>query len=389
LVGLDGVRLGSADLGRAPDPLALGHVCEPRLTKLANGTVLLAYRAGSARLSVDGRVALLRSADGGMSWEWLGTPFPSEWDGRRGDQLLAVLAPTGGDGVVAWLGWMDRSDDRPWRNRETEGRLPLRILQAESADAGRTWGPVREIGLDAVEQAVPQYLLALQDGSLLAGFETFKHYDDPAPWRYQAGVTRSVDGGATWSSPRTAAEVDARGRMWWDPRAAQLPDGRLVQCYHAFDYPAGRDADLHVAWSADAGRSWSAPLPTGLAGQVTSPVPLGAGNLVLLQQRRHAPAGIVAVLAGDDEPFTAGDAVLVYTHETATLGAADGNRPAVEYFDDMDGFTFGHPAAVGLDDGSVLVAYYAGRRGHTAVHLSRLASGPTTCLTDNPRGGPV
>ncbi len=373
LLDTNGARLGLADLGPAPDPLALGHVCEPRLTVLGDGTVLLAYRSGSARLSADGRVGILRSADSGATWAWLGAPFAAEWDGRRGDQLLAALAPTGARGVVAWIGWMDRSDGRPWRNRATEGRLPLRILQATSADAGETWGPVREISLALVEQAVPQYLLALADGGLVAGFETFKHYDDPGPWHYRAGVTRSVDGGSNWSAPTTAAEVNAAGRMWWDPRCAELPDGWLVQYYHGFDYPAGRDADVHVAWSGDAGTTWTEPLSTGACGQVTWPVVLGTGEVVLLQQRRHQPAGLVALATSDGGRLVDADnSMSVYEHDAPTLGAADGSQTAVEYFDDMDGFTFGHPTGARLPDGSVLVAYFAGRRGRTDLHLARL-----------------
>lgn len=380
LLDSDGVRLRSSDLGGPPDPVGLGHVCEPRLAVLGDGAVLLAYRSGSARLSPDGRVGIVRSTDGGQSWQWLGAPFPAEWDGRHGDQLLAVLAPTGGSGVVAWLGWMDRSDDRPWRNRATDGRLPMRILQAESADAGHTWHSVREINLDSVGQAVPQYMLALSGGDLIAGFETFKSYDDTRPWRYQAGVVRSTDRGATWSSPIAAAEVDAAGRMWWDPRATELSDGRLVQCYHAFDYPTCRDADLHLAWSSDAGRTWTEPAPTGLPGQMTWPVVLGHRDLILLQQRRHPPAGIVALATRNGgRAIDQTDQMPIYTHTTPTCGAADGSGSAIQYFDDMDGFTFGHPAAARLVDGSVLVAYYAGRRGHTELRLTR--------LTEESRGG--
>jgi hypothetical protein len=387
LLHTDGGQLQVSDLGCPPEPLGLGHVCEPRLAVLEDGTVLLAYRSGSARLSADGRVGLLRSQDGGASWEWSGAPFPSKWDGRPGDQLLATLTGTHDGRVVAWLGWMDRGDDRPWRNRETEGRLPIRILQAESSDGGASWGAPREVTLPGVEQAVPQYLITLADGTLLAGYETFKHYDDPAPWRYRAGVARSGDGGRTWSST-TAAEVDASGRMWWDPRAAELADGRLVQCYHAFDYPAGRDADLHLGWSDDGGRTWSAPVPTGVPGQVTWPVILGTSTVVYLQQRRHSPAGIVALVAGGgdeaagkaaDEAVAADNSISLYSHDAYTLGAADGSRSAVEYFDDMDGFTFGHPTGVRLPDGAVLEVHYAGDRNGTRLHANR--------LTELTRGG--
>jgi sialidase-1 len=365
------VRLRSEDLAPPPDPIGRGHVCEPRLAALGDGTILLSYRGGSGRLTVDGRVGLLRSGDGGRSWDWLGTPFPSQWAGRDGDQLLALLAPVGARGVLAWVAWMDRGDARPWRNRATEGRLPLRILQAESADGGTTWGTVREISVAPLEQAVPQCMLALADGSILATFETFKHYDDTSPWHYEAGAVRTQDGGQTWSVPTVAAEVDPTGRMWWDPRCVQLADGRLMQYYHAFDYPIGRDADVHVASSADGGQSWTEPAGTGITGQVSWPVLVG-GAQVLVQQRRHTPAGIVALVCEEDGGMQQGSELEVYAHEGLTIGAADGSIPAAAYFDDMDGFTFGHPSAVPLADGSALLAYYVGRRGDTGLRLCRL-----------------
>lgn len=352
-------------------PGSRGHLCEPRLATLADGSILLAYRAGSARLSPDGRVVVRRSADGGHTWSDSGTSFPSGWDGRRGDQLLAALVPAGGSRVLAWIGWMDRDDTRPWRNQDTDGRLPLRILQAESPDGGRSWRAPREIDTAPFGQAVPQAMLRLADGSLVSSVETFKSYDDTGSWQYRAGIIRSADGGGTWPAASLAAEVDARGTMWWDPRMAQLADGRLVQYYHAFDYPAGADLPVHVAWSADGGRTWSAPASTGLRGQSSWPVGLADGRVLLVQQRRHDPAGIVALLSTDSgRTFDEAGAIWLYQHAGETIGAADGSG---DYFADMDGFTFGHPVAVALSGSRVLAAFYAGGRAGTSIHVSTIS----------------
>lgn len=348
-----------------------GHLCEPRLAALADGSILLTYRAGSARLSPGGRVVVRRSADGGHTWTDSGTPFPSDWHGRRGDQLLAALVPVGGSRVLAWIGWMDRDDTRPWRNRDTDGRLPLHILQAESPDGGRSWHAPREIDTAPFVQAVPQAMLRLVDGSLVSSVETFKSYNDAGSWQYRAGIIHSADGGSTWPTASVAAEVDTRGTMWWDPRMAQLADGRLVQYYHAFDYPAGADLTVHVAWSGDCGRTWSAPVSTGLRGQVSWPVGLADGRVLLVQQRRHDPAGIAALLSADGgRTFDEAGAVWLYQHAGETIGAADGSR---DYFADMDGFTFGHPAAVALPGSRVLTAFYAGGRAGSSIHVSTIS----------------
>lgn len=349
-----------------------GHACEPRLAKLGDGRILLAYRAGSARLSSDGRIKLAASRDDGVTWEPLAEPFPGEWRGRRGDQLLAAVAEVGDGCLAAVVGWMDRSDPgRPWRNRDTDGRLPLYMLSSTSDDYGVSWSPVRRVDPAPFDQAVPQAIIRLHSGELLASFETFKHYDEPGPWDYFAGHVCSQDGGRNWGSPKAAAHVDAEGRMWWDPRFAELGDGRIVQYYHGFDYPAGRDLEVFVAWSSDQGASWSKPRPTGLVGQVSWPVPLPGGRLVLFQQRRDLQQ-MTAVLSLDDGQSYPGASVVVYGHDAESLGAADGSTGAVGYFDDMDGFSFGHPTGVALSSTSVLLAYYAGMRGNTSINVVRL-----------------
>lgn len=370
-VTAESVRPGRRATAVVPGSGLRSHLCEPRLAALADGSILLTYRAGSARLSADGRVAVRRSEDGGRTWCDLGTPFSSGWHGHRGDQMLATVVSTGGARVLAWIGWMDRDDTRPWRNRATDGRLPLRILQAESPDGGRSWHPLRQVDTAPFGQAVPQAILRLADGGLVSSVETFKTYDDTGPWHYRAGIIRSADDGATWPAATPAAEVDACGTMWWDPRMAELADGRLVQYYHAFDYPAGADLPVHVAWSGDGGRTWSSPVSTGLRGQASWPLALADGRVLLVQQRRHVPAGIVALLSTDGgRTFNEGDAVWVYQHPGETIGAADGSR---DYFADMDGFTFGHPAAVALSGSRVLVAFYAGRRASTSIQLATIS----------------
>lgn len=324
-------------------------------------------------MSNDGLVRFSRSEDGGRTWTDLGAPFSARWQGIHGDQLLAATASAGGPRVVAWVGWMQRSDASPWRNRRTDGRLPLRILQAESTDGGTSWSSVTEVSVAPYDQAVPQNMVRLSDGSILASFETFKRYDDEDPWHYRAGVARSLDNGATWSTPSVAAEIGRDGLMWWDPRFAQLPSGQLVQYYHAFDYGSGTDQDVHVAWSRDSGAHWSQPVSMGIRGQVTWPVTMRDGRVLALQQRRHDAAGIYALLS-DDGGTTFVDEIMVYRHQGSTIGAADGSTSAVGYFDHMDGFTFGHPTGALLGDGSVLVVYYAGVPGHTSLHLARVSA---------------
>ena len=73
----------SASSTRRRRAMPYGHACEPRIARLADGTILLSHRAGTRRESADGRPHFLRSRDEGRTWEDLGRPF----DDGGGDRL--------------------------------------------------------------------------------------------------------------------------------------------------------------------------------------------------------------------------------------------------------------------------------------------------------------
>lgn len=353
---------------------SMAHACEPRITYLTTGDLLLAHRVGSTRMSDDGTIQLLASSDGGYTWKVYGRPFSKIIDGKNGDQLLAAVGGTPAGRVIAMVCWNDRSDpNKPWRNRATEGRLPLKMLCATSDDAGRNWTSLREIDVSPCKQADPQVICTLSSGEIVATFETFKEYDESGPWHYQAGLVISPDNGTTWLPARIAAEVASDGTMWWDPRVTQLADSRLVQFYHAIHYPTGTDRPIHIAWSEDGGRTWTYPMSTGLEGQHSWPIPLTDGRLLIAVLRRHNPKGIVLFLSEDGgRTFDPASETWVYRHQGFSVGAADGSVSSVEYFDDMDAFTFGQPTGVALPDGDAIVCYFAGTRHRTAIYAVRV-----------------
>ncbi|MCI4354798.1 MAG: glycoside hydrolase, partial [Thermoplasmata archaeon] len=104
----------------APPDDPYGHACEPRIARLADGTILVSHRAGTRRESADGRPHLLRSRDAGRTWEDLGRPFdpPSAagWD-LRGFGLTQLLS---GDVLGVVIG-LDKRLDRPVYNPDGEG----------------------------------------------------------------------------------------------------------------------------------------------------------------------------------------------------------------------------------------------------------------------------
>ena len=359
----------------APPDDPRGHACEPRITRLADGAILLAFRTGTGRATPDGSPRLLRSTDEARSWEDLGTPFRDRPEARGGDLRGCALAPLPDGGVLACIVWLDRTDPaRPIYHPETEGLTTVRNLLARSDDGGRTWSSLDDLE-SGVPQAASQGLLALPDGTLFATFETFKAYDEPGRWVYRGGLVRSTDAGRSWGDVVFSAVMSEAGTMWWDPRIARLPDGTLVQLYYAYEHDRGGESPVHLGRSGDGGRTWSTPVPTTLTGQASFPIAFPGGALLAFTQRRDASQSMVAALSPDGG-HTWGDATTVYQHDAPSApGAAAGQAP-IDYLVSMDRFTFGHPCGVALDDRRALLVWYAGGTQRTAIQGAIVALEP-------------
>lgn len=358
-----------------------GHLCEPRITRLRDGAILLSFRTGRRRSSPDGSPRLLRSHDEGRTWVDLGRPFdallPADpgWDHRA---TSLVELPSGS--LLACLVGLDRSSpDRPEElvyNPDPaayQGMIPIRNLLSRSEDGGRSWSSTWRLEGQTVPNSAVQCLVGLLDGDVLAALETFKRFDEPGPWRYRVDVIRSHDEGVTWGETAAAhmsdPEGDPRHLMAWDPRMARLPGGRLVQLYYTFLNGTGGEGPVHAGWSDDGGRTWALPRPTGLIGQATFPIALSEGRLLGFCQRRDASQSMVAVLSTDGgQTFDTASELVVYEHDRPSAGGHRAGADAATYMNDMTYFTFGHPCGVPLGPDRALLVWYAGDETRTAIH---------------------
>ena len=353
-----------------------GHACEPRITRLRDGGIVLAFRTGTRRESDDGRPHLLTSDDAGSTWTDLGRPLDAL--GEDGLDLRgAALAelPTG-ELLTVVVGF-DKSSGGPVYNPVTEGLVPVRNPIAVSSDRGHSWTRLDDLNGGPVRQTASQGLLVLPDGDVLCTFETFKEYDEPGVWRYLGGVLRSEDGGRSWGECVISAASDPDGdphdTMWWDPRIARLASGELVQFVYAFRHASRTEGPVHAIWSDDDGRTWSPPRSVGIEGQATYPIPLDDGRLVVVQQRRRDEQAIVAHVSDDGgNTFDPRSETAIYRHRSTSAHGADGSLSAFDYLMSMDRFTFGHPCGVATGPDEVLAVWYAGDVTRTAIHAARL-----------------
>ena len=207
----------------------LGH---PSLVLLDDGrTLLCAYPEGHGR----GPIRLRRSSDGGDTWS---APLPVPASFASSQETPTLFRVRAGEGERLLL---------------FSGLYPIRL--APSEDEGRHWSELAPIGPFGGIVAMSS-LLQRDDGECLAFFHDDGRFlrEKGAPGRFEVLVTRSRDGGLTWSEPVTiASRTDAD---LCEPGLVTFPGGRT----HALLLRENsRKHGSFVILSRDAGESWSEP----------------------------------------------------------------------------------------------------------------------------------
>jgi hypothetical protein len=346
----------------------------PAVTPLDDGSLIATYSIGSGKDTEDLDLELRRSADGGRTWSAPVRPFETSFKGRRGSLKAGPITSLGGRQLIIAALWIDRQafPGAPLFNPDTEGCLPMAILVADSADAGTTWSPWRQVAMpdDLGPPSLTTSLLRLRSGRLALSVESNKPYLDRSKWFQRVAYAWSSDAGHTWTEPRTVC-ADPTGRIAnWDQRTGVTPEGDLVAFTWTYDFEAVAYRDITRRISHDEGHTWSEPEDLGFADQASHPAVMPDGRVVLAWVDRFGSRSIRARLsAGPNAPFKPETEVTIYQHP----GIGGTSRQTTgDMLVDMGLWTFGLPYAEALPDGSVLVVYYAGQAGSMGVHWARL-----------------
>ncbi|NUT38267.1 MAG: exo-alpha-sialidase [Hamadaea sp.] len=174
--------------------------------------------------------------------------------------------------------------------RESTGhvRADGRIMLVTSADGGRTWSEPRAV-VDGPHDDRDPKLAVLADGTVLLSYFVLEWHPRPEPFTVHGTyVTRSVDGGRTWTAPESVGAPDLSWAVSHGA-AVELPGGDVLLPLYGRDRAAGPDWDRAlVVRSRDGGATWdpgsAVPLATGETFHFQEPTltVLPGGELVAL-----------------------------------------------------------------------------------------------------------
>ncbi|NUQ65562.1 MAG: exo-alpha-sialidase [Pirellulales bacterium] len=355
-------------------PGASHNLALPSLLHCPDGSVLLAYRAGRTKTSADGTQRLWRSPDAGATWNPVPFPVSRTPAGQPGELRTAALSRIDDGRIGMLLTWIDHPDDAtPIVNPATEGLLPIHIGWLTSADNGSSWSPLQEVHpAPLVQPCGNGPVLRLPDGRLLAAFECYKAFNDPAPWSSRSAVIFSSDEGQRWQQPLVVAADPGHLRFFWDQHVHRLRDGSVVDIMWSDDRRHPEKSEIYLTRSTDSGSTWSRPQSTGIAGQFSTLLELADGRLALIYVARSGDPSIRLRFGRDGgRVWDGADALVVYSQSTDDLAAVK-DRAYGDHLRNMAQWSFGWPTAIELSPGRVFLSYYVAEKDRSSVVLAEL-----------------
>jgi BNR repeat-like domain len=333
-------RAVQADGKPAVTRLIARDVCAwPALTRLRDGTLLIANFNRPSHGRMVGDVDTWASKDGGQTWEKRAPGAPHEPGTQSNRMNVAFGALPNGEVLLLASGWSLKPDEKSPSRLEID--KVLRPWVSRSRDGGKTWTVERETFPELSPGGGTQIpfgpVQAGKNGNLLVPF--YDQVKDPKtdkPAWARVYVYRSKDLGRTWGEP-----------VALDP-ATRLSETALLHVGGERWLAFARSDRLNTYASDDDGRTW-----TNL-GPATERYCYPANAIVLADGRVLLCFGNRTVGDPRIEAKVSADGGRTWSAAVRLVSVTP--TPQVPRLEDM-----GYPSSVQLADGRVVTAFYAKR----------------------------
>jgi hypothetical protein len=301
---------------------------------LRDGRIAVVLRGGADHVGIKGRLDIVFSSDQGRTWS---KPLVVN-DSPVDDRNPAFGQAADGALVVAfWRAAKDTYQD--YELNTAASAQPVNTWVTRSTDGGATWSAPSEIDVRDIGYGSPYgKILTLPDGSMLMNVYGYgvRKPGEQGDKTDHAYLYRSTDDGKTWGRHATI------GKGFNETGLLRLPDGSILAAMRS----AGDKANVWLTRSTDGGRTWGEPKE--ISQPMAHPADLALlpdGRVLLVTGFRAGPFGVRGVV---------GDAA----------GSFNWNKSFV-VTDDSTNVDTGYPSSVVLKDGRVLTFYYAvGSKSH-------------------------
>lgn len=341
----------------------------PFLCELDDGTILASHQLGEAFESVNGTTYLSKSTDGGKTWEAPYGVFDKTEDVVPTTNYCKISKADEKTLIMFGYEYFREDPTLPIGNPLTGGMLDDRIIVSYSKDNGKTWTPREGIDSKAspcVEASAP--ITVLQDGSWATPITNTQAWDGSVTLPITGRLLRSYDCGKTWNDDVVCMEFPQGNITCYEQRLCQLENGTIVVIGWNEDPVTGKLLNNHYTISTDNGKTFSAPMDTGIHGQASSVCAIGGNRLLALHAlRREAehPGVYGYVVDLSDGKWNIVDSQLLWAPAMPVV--ADKKMAAIFSF-----LKFGQPGAIQLADKSVLMSHWIQEEGQYKTICTRI-----------------
>jgi len=328
------------------------------LLQLSSGRLLTAFRRGSGKDSADGNVVICESDDEGASWSLISRGFETRFEGLTGEIRSAELAELEDGRLLSVLGWIDRSGGGgTLRDAETDALPTMHMLLDYSSDGGRTWGGRRVLQRMATLSGP---VVRLPGRGWLVTSE-FSHAGTPDRERCHAAYAHFSADGVNFETSVNVVDENP-DIFYYDQRQRICPaTGRPVAMFWTYDNRAAADIEMHMAWGDADALTWETPRSMNMEGQIAMPIPVDRDRLLAFYVHRHQPASLRLVVSRDEgRTWDTANELVVYESDGPGEQGISAETTYDEFWEAMGTWSFGHPTAAVVADGSLLLVYYAG-----------------------------
>lgn len=348
-------------------------------TLLGDGSIVCLYRRGATKHSHDGVLVLQSSVDFGSTWSEPQTVFDGTADNPRETIVSAGICGTGTNGLLVVFGSALGLSENTYIFSEAGRKLPRRVRGCVSTDSGRSWqvlpalntGGFRRAGIAGSPFLLPDHSIGIPIEVALASGAQGTALARCGPGKPDTDL-------AGLSEPVLIAGDPTGLLNLCDAHFTVLPGGEVLMLLWTFLQDGERTVPVHRSLSTDNGVTWSQPEPTAIEGQVTVPLALPSGTVIAVTNYRHVPEGIY-LWTSTDSGRTWGTVPPIRLWDERNKQLAAKQEPwqhtvaaAREgVWAELAAFTFGTPDLALLQDGSILLTYYATLHAVTHIRACR------------------
>lgn len=304
-----------------------------------------------------GYTSLIRSRDGGQSWDpstyqivLPATDLTGNWDSAiaqlADDTLIVNLCQTAF--FKRGMNWdAPQYDDGQFSTLKTW----LGTYVLTSAHDGRTWSEPIPVNTTPIKMGSTRVsAMQLPDGGILLPLYgrmdgTLYGMREHAGEYMRSYFVRSDDGGKNWEHFSTIAYDPAHIVGYAEPAPLLLADGRIVVLLRVHHRPTQRPDNIYLVVSRDGGYTFGPPKRLNLWGYPCQLINLRDGRVLLTYGYRRDEFGVKACVSDDGESWDVGRSFPL--HE-------GGQGPSWE----RTWWHTGYPSTAQLADGSLLTTYH-------------------------------